>query len=160
MTEDEFWQLIDQARSSGSPEGQLEELLTPRSPQELAEFDAHFRNALRAGYSWDVWGAGYVAEGGMSDDGFEYFLTWLIMQGRAAFQQVISDPDSLADLPEPEAGYEMEGPQYVAATLYADRTDGNWPDGPSKFKELGEGWDFDDDDEMGRRYPRLTALHG
>ncbi|WP_217498085.1 MULTISPECIES: DUF4240 domain-containing protein [Sphingomonas] len=34
-------------------------------------------------YRWDLWRAAKVAKGGVSDDGFEYFRTWLISRGRA-----------------------------------------------------------------------------
>ena len=33
-------------------------------------------------YRWDLWGAAYLANGGCSDDGFDYFRGWLIGQGR------------------------------------------------------------------------------
>lgn len=38
---------------------------------------------------------------------------------------------------------------------------GNYPKGRAvRYPELGEGWDFDDADEMRRRYPRLFERFG
>lgn len=53
-------------------------------------------------YRWDLWGAAYVAKGGASDDGFEYFQRWLISRGRTDFERVLADPDALADLAIPD----------------------------------------------------------
>jgi hypothetical protein len=44
----------------------------------------------------DQWGAAYLANGGCSDDGFDYFRGWLIGQGRKVYETVLADPDSLA----------------------------------------------------------------
>lgn len=31
--------------------------------------------------------------------GFDYFRSWLIMQGRKVFERIVTEPDALADLP-------------------------------------------------------------
>ena len=160
MDTDEFWEIIRRARAFDDPEHGLQAELTQRSTEEIRLFDREMDLALNAAYSWALWGVGYIAEGGMSDDAFEYFRTWLIMQGREAFEKVVADPDSLSELPVPESGgYEFEGPQYVASILYADRTGGKWPTHDDiHLPELGDGWDFDDPKEMTARYPRMIAL--
>jgi hypothetical protein len=33
-----------------------------------------------------------------SDDGFDYFRSWLMLQGRETFGRAVAAPDSLADL--------------------------------------------------------------
>ncbi len=37
--------------------------------------------------------------GGCSDDSFDYFMQWLILQGKRVILGAVHDPDSLADLP-------------------------------------------------------------
>jgi hypothetical protein len=46
-----------------------------------------------------LWAAAYLINGGCSDDGFESFRCWLIVQGRTVFERSVADPDTLADLP-------------------------------------------------------------
>ena len=55
---------------------------------------------LAEAYHWDLWGAAYLINGGCSDDGFEYFRRWLVLQGRDVFQAAVSNPDTLAEVAE------------------------------------------------------------
>ena len=50
-------------------------------------------------YRQELWGAAYLINGGCSDDGFVYFLGWLIAQGRDVYQAALPDPDSLVSHP-------------------------------------------------------------
>lgn len=105
MTEDRFWALIGTTTAfAGHPQRQLSalrETLEKLSAEDVAAFDLAFDQQMNRAYSWDLWGAAYLVNGGASDDGFEYFRRWLIAQGREVFQKVLADPDSLADiLPE------------------------------------------------------------
>lgn len=55
---------------------------------------------------------------------------------------------------------ELEEFMYLARQAYKRKTSEQMPD--SVFQgttrpELGEGWDFDDDTEMKKRYPKLFA---
>jgi hypothetical protein len=45
-----------------------------------------------------MWCAGYLMNGGCSDDVFEYFRLWVISQGREFYEKTKADPDSLADI--------------------------------------------------------------
>jgi hypothetical protein len=45
-----------------------------------------------------LWAAAYVINGGCSDDGFDYFRAWLMLQGQGTFGQAVADLDSPADL--------------------------------------------------------------
>lgn len=42
-------------------------------------------------------GAAFVVMGGCSDDGFDYFRGWLISRGEEVFNQVIKNPEFLAE---------------------------------------------------------------
>ena len=55
--------------------------------------------------------------GSVSDDSFRYFCHWLISEGQDRFQQSLSAPDSLADVPRRDY-FELESFAYVAAKLY------------------------------------------
>jgi Protein of unknown function (DUF4240) len=114
---------------------------------------------------WDLWGAAYQLKGGCSDDGFEYFLGWLLMQGRPTWEAAVDDPNSLVDHPAVRTGQELdcESVLYVALEAYEARTGEELPDdlmegdGAGSTDPLGEQWDFEDDDQVRRRLPRLWA---
>jgi len=47
-------------------------------------------------YRVDLWGAAYLINGGCSDDAFEYFRGWLIVQGRGTYERIVADPPILS----------------------------------------------------------------
>jgi hypothetical protein len=167
MDLNEFWSLIDRSRSgheedTGAQEDALGELLRGRPRDELEAFERIYREQLARAYRWDVWGAGYVLNGGMSDDSFDYFCDWLISRGREVFEQVLADPESLADVPGAvEDEIEAEGLRYAVYEAYETThgeelpVSGAGPDhaaGPA-----GDEWDEDDVDAL---FPRLVAKRG
>lgn len=72
--------------------------------------------------TWNLWGAAYVINGGCSDDCFEYFRGWLVLQGRETFERALANPDSLAVHPQLEGAAELEEVLYVARTVYQAKT--------------------------------------
>ena len=70
-------------------------------PEELMEFESHFEKIHTESFSWNLWGAAYLMNGGCSDDGFDYFRAWLMAQGQQTFDKVVKDPDTLATLADP-----------------------------------------------------------
>ncbi|QDU36620.1 hypothetical protein Mal4_09070 [Maioricimonas rarisocia] len=162
MDRDVFWKLIEQGReaSAGDCEDQaawLQRELEKLPPEEILDFQRHFRDMEVESYGWNLWGAAYLINGGCSDDGFDYFRGWLIAQGRGAFEQALADPDSLVDLPQLEEDVECEDILYVGYTAYRQVTGDDPPPVERELPDLGDDWDFDDDDEMRTRYPKLFA---
>ncbi len=150
----EFWELIKQSDGDGV---RLQTLLHGRPREDLQAFDRIYREQLARANRWDVWGAGYLINGGMSDDGFDYFCDWLIGRGRAVFEATLADPDSLADVPavQPDE-IEAEGLRYAVQEAYEEAHDEEMPAGPDPVPDepAGEEWD---EDELERLYPRLAA---
>jgi hypothetical protein len=72
----------------------------------------------RDAYRWDLWAAAYVINGGASDDGFEYFLGWLMAQGRTRWEATRADPDSLADIVDADTG-DLDGEELLYIALAA-----------------------------------------
>lgn len=160
MTRDEFWSLIDATRSGDDVHEHVEALqseLSSRPAEEIVDFERYMTELLASSYTWNLWGAAYLINGGCSDDGFDYFRGWLITQGRLVFENAVSDPDSLADLLGLEEDVECEEMLYVAQSAYEIVAGNEIPVVPINLPDLGEGWDFDDDGEMKRRYPKLFA---
>ncbi|MFI7578542.1 DUF4240 domain-containing protein [Micromonospora sp. NPDC049497] len=170
MRTDDFWQLIDRARSGGGGEpdavaARTVALLAELPPEEIVGYAEHQRRVLAASYKVDLWGAAYLINGGASDDGFEYFRGWLMTQGRAVFARAVTDPDSLAELPRVRAaslsGEEFECEDMLVAPweAYRKATASDLP-APEALPEpdLNDFWDFDDEEEARRRLPKLAAL--
>ena len=141
-------------------------LLAERDPEDIIGYARHQTRVLAASHKADLWGAAYLINGGASADGFEHFRGWLMTQGRAVFARAVTEPDSLAELPQVRAaslsGEEFSAEQMLsvpwdayrkatATELPADRD-------PVRTPDLNDFWDFDDEEEARRRLPRLAAL--
>jgi hypothetical protein len=164
MTIDEFWRMIDAVHdASGGDMDRKCELLRVRldklSDQDLRDFFQHFDAADANAYTWPLWGAAYVMNGGCSDDAFSDFRATLISYGRKVYEAALADPDSLADLDfEDEEDICYEGFQYVKNEVAEARFGeipeirGSFPSNPS-----GEEWD---DETVWNFYPRLSVKYG
>jgi hypothetical protein len=178
MDREQFWVMIEAARaaSGGGCQAQTAQLvaaLSQRSVDEVLAWDRIHGELMAESYGWDLWGAAHLINGGCSDDGFDYFRGWLLGQGRAIWQAALADPDSLADHPEIRAHrpdqefrvyFECEDILGVPYCAYEARTGQEFTVEVSGMRPwpppLGQDWDFDDDAEMQRRYPRLWAICG
>lgn len=177
MDADRFWQLIDQSRQKAKKhkpangdeflDRQMEELtalLHKLPPEEIVAFKHRFAQCCNEAYRWDLWAAAYWLHGGCGDDGFIDFRSTLVSLGQEMFEQVLADPDSLADLVDrPDVPYlQGEGFQYVAPRVYKAKTGQEYrpddePLGPPKPK--GRRIDHDDDEVMRRLFPKLVAKY-
>lgn len=166
MTIEQFWQTIDKARTgsnpmspSASPE-RLAEVLKPLSDEDVKSFMTHFYRLLMDLNHWNIWGAGYVIAGGMSDDSFHYFRSWLIGKGESVTALAKSDPDALIDYID-DADVDNELLEYVALDVLEAR--GIEDDPRDGFEASADdepaGTAFDEDEVFGN-YRRLSAKFG
>jgi hypothetical protein len=96
MTEDVFWELIDHGlgkQSIGERLDTLPERLALFKPAAIRKFDQILRQMDNAAYRHDVWALAYLLQGGCSDDSFDAFRGWLILQGRKVFAATLAKPD-------------------------------------------------------------------
>jgi hypothetical protein len=97
MDENLFWDLIDEGLTD-QPIGEridtLPERLAAFKATAIRDFEKIQRSLDARAYRWDVWALAYLLQGGCSDDAFEDFRGWLILQGREVFEGAIADPDS------------------------------------------------------------------
>jgi hypothetical protein len=97
----------------------------------------------------------------MSDDAFEYFRLWLVLQGREAFDRVLRDADRLADLHWDDAGGAFDVGEsfgYLVAEVLEDR--GVDPgealvSATAAGEPTGEPFDEDDDEWFTATFPGL-----
>lgn len=163
MERAEFWLVVEESGRDHEGDAQVAEIerrLSALSPEDVLSFERHLRALLAESYRQDLWGAAYLINGGCSDDGFDYFRGWLIAQGHETYQRALADPDSLAKIADLEEPVELESLWYAAGRVYEGMTGDRIPQSvyqTSQPADLGEPWDFDDDAEMERRYPKLFA---
>lgn len=166
MDQEQFWNVIAEARLPDLHEEEWAERLQAElmklSPDEIVEWDQVFDRLAELAYTVDLWGAAYVINGGASDDGFYYFRCWLICMGREVYEAAVANPDSLADVVGP--GIDAEAETYAAAhqawMAVTGRPDTDpYPDRNENQNLRGEEWDFDDDEEVRKRLPRLATLY-
>ena len=179
MDIDAFWDIIKAARAHTGPGRPFDEVLTSRlaslTRQDILAYHERFDQVHAAVYRWDLWAAAYLIGGGCSDDSFIDFRAGLIAQGRDWYEQAMTSPDSLADHPAAAgAGHPLaDNPLFYeevnyAASLAFERVSGDehafWDAlearGPRDLLAImGEGFDFDDDQELRRRLPQLSARY-
>lgn len=184
MDTEAYWQLVDEARTRARgkrrPEVTLDaedvaealkDILVERGTEATLAADAAYDEVVASAYGNRLWGAAYVIGGGCSDDGFDYFLGWLVAQGRTVFERAVVDPDSLADVVDEnttaecedmlsaawDAYQELTGDEPPAPVEDDDTSEDDGTDGAGDEVDEDDDWDFDDEDEMRTRYPRLAA---
>lgn len=169
MDEKQFWDII--AASCPDPRrvddwnDALFEALIQFSPKKILQFDRLFDKLACAAYTVDLWGAAHLINGGASDDGFYYFRCWLMGMGNQTYENALANPDTLSDVVVP--GIDAEAEIYAEAQKAWEQVTGK-PDTeyplvlPSRHDGgtlRGKHWDFDDDAEMRKRFPSLSAIY-
>jgi hypothetical protein len=167
VDETQFWTIIEAAggKRRADPDRQLaaaRKRLAKLPPEEIRAFHRLFNQKLADAYTWDLWGAAYLINGGCSDDGFHYFRAWLISHGRGVYEAAVPNPDSLAGLTDPDRDdHEFEDLCYVALDAYKEVTGQDMPSVDFRWpaKPRGRRWDFDDDRQVARRLPKLAKVY-
>lgn len=171
MPASRFWAIIDRTVAGGGDEDarlrRLRAELGTLKPGGLIAFQSAFDSVLHRAYSWNLWGAGFIIRGGMSDDDFTYFRCWLIGRGQRFFEAALADPDGLADL-LPARGLgnlDFGALAQVAPMAWSTKT-GDAPELMPRQPTLRgdtdpSGVKFDDDEDyLAERYPRLWKRFG
>jgi hypothetical protein len=162
-TDKQFWSLIDEARASVSgsarPE-KLAEVLARRNDDEVSDFCEKYYEKICDLNQWRLWGAGFVIAGGMSDDSFHYFRSWIVGKGETVFETAMKEPDELGPyIDDPEVDNELL--EYVALKILEkrgikddprDRSAGRADEDP-----VGEPFD---ENNVSDAFPKLAVLFG
>lgn len=154
MTKEKFWQVIDNARAKAAVweidplRESLYNQLLKLSPEELVGFDCAWQEYRRIAKTPQLIAAACIINGGTSDDRFDYFKNWLILQGQYAFRQALKDPDILAALKIPFDDTESEDCGYLTSLAFVGRAL------PAYFAQEGIA------KELCRKYPALLQAPG
>ena len=171
MRTDDFWAVIGRATADrpASPAEVAKRAaadLATRDPLEIVGWGRHLDKVMVASGTQDLWAAAYLINGGCSDEGFDNFRGWLIAHGRDILARSVRSPDSLAEMPAVRAAaqngavFEAEEVLSIATEAYEQATGSRLAaqERPVTRPDPADLWDFDDEEEMRRRLPRLAAL--
>lgn len=149
-----FWALLHE---SGGDEGRLQKLLRSESIETVSAFARIFDQKLVELNRWSIWGAGYVIAGGMSDDSFHYFRSWILGKGKECYQVALSNPDSLGKFVEDPEECDNEGLEYVAVGILRDHGANDPRTGGADGEPIGTPWEEDDLESL---FPTLWKQFG
>jgi len=167
MEEEQFWKVVAKAtranpRKAEEWDKRLQAELEKLEPDEIIEWNHIFDRLAARAHTVDLWGAAYTINGGASDDGFYYFRCWLIGMGREVYEAAVADPDSLAEavVHDIDAEAEIYAAAHAAWMAVTDRPGTDpYPARNERADLRGEDWDFESDEQVRRRLPRLAALY-
>lgn len=166
MNELEFWRIIE---LSGSPDStdpdeqcaRITELLSSKSVSEIVAFHNIHDQILVRSYTWGLIESCYIITHYVSDDVFQDFRNWIILNGKERFEKTLKNPDYLAtfiNVDDPVEEITGEALLYVCEEAYSGEVEeleeqyesyeeptleDNWP----PFSELEE------------KYPKLVSKY-
>ena len=172
MNEDQFWAIVQKAvDEAGDDEDEYLEVvmheLSKLSLKEMVGFRLRTDKLLDDSYTSEMWCAGYLMNGGCSDDGFEYFRLWVISRGRKVYEAALANPDNLIDYIAEDAEvdfFEFELFWYVAIDAFEEATeadlydyidDDNFTTREGNYPNFEFNWDEEDPESMKKLCPRL-----
>ena len=188
MDVDDFWTFIELSHRAGPKPGDREAFLAHRlsriSRSHVLDFVQHLSATREPANTYRLWrAADILMKGRCSTDGFHYFQMWLVGLGRAAYEQAIADPDSLATVPAVQRLASLPRPwqdddypaweslEFVACEVGDQRADidGDIRDVVTEERAVTLRTDPNPNDvdwarlnteTVAHRYPRLWALFG
>jgi hypothetical protein len=127
LDEDIFWKIIDKSLKSTKNQDDQEQFLISEiiklSPKEIIGFRLRTDYLLYQTYTSEMWCAGYIMNGGCSDDSFEYFRCWIISKGKDTYYKTKENPDYLInEVVEGAEFYDFESFWYVALDAFKHKT--------------------------------------
>lgn len=172
MNEDQFWAIVQKAvDEAGDDEDEYLEVvmheLSKLSLKEMVGFRLRTDKLLYDSYTSEMWCAGYLMNGGCSDDGFEYFRLWVISRRRKVYEAALANPDNLIDYIAEDAEvdfFEFELFWYAAIDAFEEATeadlydyidDDNFTTREGNYPNFEFNWDEEDPESMKKLCPRL-----
>ncbi|WHT40541.1 DUF4240 domain-containing protein [Myroides sp. mNGS23_01] len=128
LDETQFWTIVEtslqHSNSQDEQEAYLIQALEKLTSKEIIGFRLRTDKLLYDTYDSAMWCAGYLMNGGCSDDGFEYFRNWVISRGKEVYEQAKANPDTLIsqkDKAEDDL-FDFESFWYVALEAFENQT--------------------------------------
>ena len=126
MTEEKFWELIEESKQTGrsAQPSILLGLLVGLPCDEIVSFFEIQRAKMSELYVFDVLAACFLICSYVSDDVFEDFTSWVVAQGRESHLAVRTDPTALCEIiaREDVDGIDWGAFAYIADEAYTQKT--------------------------------------
>ena len=171
LEEARFWEIVATSLKNSNGEIEQEVILINEiaklSPKEMIGFRLRTDKLLYDTYNSEMWCAGYIMNGGCSDDGFEYFRNWIISTGKKSYYQAKENPDNLiSEVSEGKEFYEFESFWYVALEAFKKKTEKDLYDyidtdsfktSEKNYQQFEFNWQEEKPETMKAICPRLFA---
>jgi len=128
LDEDIFWSIIaaslQQTDNQQEQEAFLIQEISKLTPKQMVGFRLTTDKLLYDTYNSKMWCAGYIMNGGCSDDGFEYFRNWVISRGKEVYLKAKENPDSLISQKDnaEDDMFDFESFWYVSLEAFEQKT--------------------------------------
>lgn len=123
----------------------------------IQAFDRLLQRRLAEANRHDLWAVAYIVRNGCSDDEFEYFCAWLVLQGRQRFEAALAEPQAVGEflgIDDPQAEQLLNAAQIA----YETSTRKRWtPNDTGRTETRGSSWREEDLPTM---YPALWDRFG
>jgi len=161
LTIDEFWDLIDRFidETGGSLRKfaqMLDQYLQQQDAAEIEDFARLYADFQNEANSQPVFEAALITGCAPSDDCFSDFKRWTVLQGRSAFESIVSNPDCLGTYDPRSDPIENWYCEYTPHQAYQAVTGNHLPHYPIKMLPKGCNKEVADEDLI-FRYPHLWA---
>ena len=96
MSEALVWEIIAQAQSDSESETilNIEERLVAYTTKAIRDAAKIVQSRLTDAFREEIWALAYLLQDGCSDDAFEDFRNWMVLRGKATFDEILAAPDS------------------------------------------------------------------
>jgi Protein of unknown function (DUF4240) len=127
LDENLYWGIIEKSLKNTNNQDEQQHFLIKEisnlTPKEMIGFRLRTDKLLYDTYNSEMWCAGYIMNGGCSDDGFEYFRNWIISRGKETYYKAKENPDNLITQVNMDVNmYEFESFWYVALDAFKNKT--------------------------------------
>lgn len=178
-----FWTMFDSLSDDKSEAvNELQARLQQLDPDVLEKFQLVFEYLHKKADFRDMWVAGSIIEGSLSDDGFTDFRTGLIAQGQDIYEAAINNPDNLADYIfdtdySKDIWISNESIAYVAVEVYEEKTNSEedirdvveslsesfwrrniFPETVNRV--FTEQWDYENEEVVKNKLPKIHSKFG
>jgi hypothetical protein len=169
LEEDLYWTIIDNSLKNTSNQDDQEHYLIKEignlTPKQMVGFRLRTDKLLHDTYNSELWCAGYIMNGGCSDDGFEYFRNWIISRGKETYYSAKQNPDNLIkEVNEHSDIYDFESFWYVALEAFKGKTgkdlydyidDENFHTKEGQYPQIEFNWEEEHPESMKKICPKL-----
>ena len=171
LDENMYWSIIEKSLQNTNSQDEQEQFLireiSKLTPKEMIGFRLRTDKLLYDTYNSEMLCAGYIMNGGCSDDGFEYFRNWIISRGKDTYYKAKQNPDSLINAADDNADmYDFERFWYVALEAFEQKTgkdlydyidEDNFKTREGYYPKIEFNWKEENPKSMEKICPKLYA---